>query len=131
MSQDERREKLESQEPSWLSSDEVFVFGGRPEPVPGSSEDHAMSDWYRNLIPRKKEEVKADWNRIVRQIQELLQDVALPPSDFQLDEVTFELGFNAQGKIVFIAEGGIEATLSMNFKRASTSEASATGTILS
>jgi hypothetical protein len=103
--------------PSWLFNDDYIVFGGRPRPVPGSSEDHALADWFGGLIPRKKEEVKEDWHRVMGQIQELLQDVSLVPANFQLDEVEFQLGFSAQGKIVFVAEAGVDATVSVTFKR--------------
>jgi hypothetical protein len=51
------------------------------------------------------------------QIQEILQDVTLVPANFQLDEVVFELGFSAQGKIVFVAEAGVDATVSVTFRR--------------
>jgi hypothetical protein len=114
---DEQHPRPTAELPSWLSSNDYIVFGGRPRPVPGSSEDHALADWFEGLIPRKKEEVKQDWHRVMGQIQELLQDVSLVPANFQLDEVVFELGFSAQGKIVFVAEAGVDATVSVTFKR--------------
>ena len=113
----EQQPRPSTELPSWLSSDDYIVFGGRPRPVPGSSEDHALTDWFGGLVPRKKEEVKQDWHRVIGQIQELLQDVSLVPANFQLDEVVFELGFSAQGKIVFVAEAGVDATVSVTFKR--------------
>jgi hypothetical protein len=40
--------------------------------------------------------------------------------DFELSEVQFQLGFSAQGTIVFIAEAGINATISATFTRKAT-----------
>jgi hypothetical protein len=37
--------------------------------------------------------------------------------NFQLDEIKVALGFSATGKLAFIAEAGVEASIEVTFKR--------------
>lgn len=39
--------------------------------------------------------------------------------DYDLDEITFELGFSGEGKIVFVAKAGVTTSISAKFKRRS------------
>ena len=41
----------------------------------------------------------------------------LQAGPYALEDVTFELGFSAEGKIVFVAQAGITTTISVTFKR--------------
>jgi hypothetical protein len=104
-------------EQEWLEDPEFLVFAGEAQLPLGASEEHALGGGIGNLLPKRKEEVKADWDRTVDQIRSLLSGVALDAAPYVLDEVTFELGFSAQGKIVFVAQAGVTATIGLTFKR--------------
>ena len=43
---------------------------------------------------------------------------------YELSEVQFQLGFSAEGIIVFIAQAGVSATISATFKRKEAAEPS-------
>jgi hypothetical protein len=40
-----------------------------------------------------------------------------PVSNYELDEVAFELGFGASGRIVFVAEAELTTSIRATFKR--------------
>lgn len=100
--------------------EEVVLFQGptTSQLTPGEFEQHGLVDMARGLFGRKIEEVKADWKRVSTQVKEMIEATeSAQPSGFGLDSVTISLGFNAKGQLVFIAEAGIEATVSVTFKR--------------
>jgi hypothetical protein len=47
----------------------------------------------------------------------LLDQVSAVTKDYELEEVTFELGFSAEGAIVFVAKAGVTTTISAKFQR--------------
>jgi len=125
----------------WLDDPEVIVFAGggfpsrqpimrtlvandkeflktealdfRPERIlPGEFDDPL-----RGLFGVKKGEVRADWQKVVGQIRSLLDGVSAVTKDYDLDEITFELGFSAEGKIIFVAKAGVTTSISAKFKR--------------
>lgn len=104
-------------EPGWLSDPEIVVFGGKAKPSVGTTTDHGFGDFFRGLVARPMDEVKQDWEKVLGQIQQLLSDTLTLPGPFELSEVGVELGFSAQGKLVFIAEAGVEASFSATFTR--------------
>ena len=98
-----------------LSDPSIVLFQGRTPLKPGEVELHALSD---RLFGRKIEEVKSEWKILSSQLQEMINGFTLnKPNGFSVDEITIELGFSAEGKLAFIAEAGIEASISVSFKR--------------
>lgn len=101
----------------WLHNPDIFVFAG-DQPIPaGAAQRHSISEWMGNLFGRRKEDVEADWERVISQMTFLVDKVSAAAQGYQLEEVTFELGFSAEGEIVFIAKGGVTASISATFKR--------------
>jgi hypothetical protein len=95
----------------------LFIFAGVAPLRSGDVKLHSLKSLGENLFGRKKEQVVADWERIVDQMQSLIDKAALTAKDFDLQEVTFELGFSAEGQIVFVAKAGIQTTIKATFKR--------------
>ena len=96
---------------------EILWFAGEDPPSEGTIQQHSLLDVAGHLFGKKKEDVEAEWRKIVDQISSFI-DTAVPTmKDFTLDEVTFQLGFSAEGHIVFIAKGGVKASISAKFKR--------------
>jgi hypothetical protein len=101
----------------WLTDPDVIVFASeRPLPV-GSSEEHSVSDLARGLLGRRQEEVRADWDKVLNQLRFLLDGASGVVKGYELDEVSFELGFSAQGKVVFVASGEVSTTITATFRR--------------
>jgi hypothetical protein len=117
------RKKVRSQKSSkeatairW-SDPEIIWFAGEERLPEGAIEQHSLSDIAGYIFGRKKEDVEADWTKIVGQISSLISmDVPLI-KEFALDEVTFQLGFSAEGHLVFVAKAGVQTTISAKFKR--------------
>jgi hypothetical protein len=103
--------------PEWVNDPDYIVFAGETPLVPGASAEHGLGDHFKGLFPRSKEQVKADWQQVVGQIRDILDKLPVDQPGFAMEEITFELGFSAQGKVVLIAEAGITATVSVTFKR--------------
>lgn len=106
-------------EPEWVRDPDYLVFLTDPQAplAVGDVEQHGVGDAISKLVGRKKEDVKADWEQVVAQMEYLLEKVSGVTSSYALEEVTFELGFSASGKVGFIAEAGIEGSVSATFKR--------------
>jgi hypothetical protein len=77
----------------------------------------SFSEWPDDVFGLQKKDVKADWQRVVSQIRFVLEGVSATTENYELSEITFELGFSAKGKIVFVAEGGVTTTISAKFTR--------------
>jgi len=104
--------------PDWVDDPDYIVFGGEATLLPGASVEHGMvGDRFRGLFARSKEEVKADWQQVVGQIRDILDKLPTDQPGFAMEEITFELGFSAEGKVLLIAQAGISATVSVTFKR--------------
>jgi hypothetical protein len=78
-----------------------------------------QSDKNGSALVKKVGEVKKDYEAIVTQINFIMADTdaQVKDSGFSLDEVKISLGFSAKGKIAFIAEAGMEASIEISFKR--------------
>lgn len=109
--------KKTTSRPAWLSDADMIVFAGDRELPVGAIEQHGLRDVFGNLFTRTKEEVRADWEQVVGQIRFLLDGVSAVTKDYQLEEITFQLGFSAEGKIVFVAKAGVNTTVSAKFVR--------------
>jgi hypothetical protein len=97
------------------SSDEVlFITGARL--APGEVEIHKGA---AERIVRSLAEVKEDWRRVVQQVAEMISSGTdqVAGRGYRLSEVSVSLGFDARGKLAFIAEAGVEATVSVKFER--------------
>src|SRR5262249_48067448 len=97
---------------------EIVLFQGSHQLAPGEFEQHSLKDLTLGLFGKNLEEVKADWRKVSAQIREMIQATEdVKPTGYGLDSVTISLGFNAKGHLVFIAEAGVQATVSVTFKR--------------
>jgi|SRR5713101_80234 len=72
-----------------------------------------------DIIKRPLDEVKAEWEAVFSKIQELSAsaDKVSKPGGLRLDSISVALGFTAKGKLAFIAEAGIQATVTVTLKR--------------
>jgi hypothetical protein len=70
-------------------------------------------------VTRRLEEVKGDWERIVKQIAEMVSGTQtnVAETGFDLKDLTVGLAFSASGKLGFIAEAGVEASITVTFAR--------------
>lgn len=94
------------------------IFQGSHQLERSELERHGLSDLGGRRFGRKLEDLKGDWERVSHQITEWIEAARVrPPDDFDLDEVSVELGFNAKGQLVFVAEGGVQATVKLTLKR--------------
>lgn len=80
-------------------------------------EVHGLSHIFGSIFGRKKEDVEADWKKVCGQITSIIDNELPVAKDFSLDEVTFDLGFSAEGHILFIAKAGVKTSISVKFTR--------------
>jgi hypothetical protein len=99
-------------DPHWV------VFGGQPSPEPGMAADHALFDPVRKLFTRNVEDVRTDFVKVSDQVDKLVNALQKKAGAYALEEVTVELGFSASGRLVFVAEAGVTATISVTYRRA-------------
>jgi hypothetical protein len=104
-------------ETSWMLDPNIIVFGGAPDLPPGVAEQHGLKDFAENLFGKSREVVKANWEQVIQQMRYLLAEVDSAAHNYEMSEITFELGFSADGVIVFVAHAGITSTISVTFKR--------------
>jgi hypothetical protein len=98
-----------------LQDPQIVLFQGSTPLQPGEVELHRFRE---RLFGRNLNDVKADWAKISVQLREMLDSFAPQvPRGFALDSVQVSLGFSAQGKLVFIAEAGVEASVTIEFRR--------------
>jgi hypothetical protein len=101
-----------------LDDSEIVLFQGEKHFEPGQVELHSLSDLTGKLFGRKLEDVKADWRKVSLQVKEMMESVvAQVPKGFTFETVEVSLGFSAEGKLVFVAEAGVEASVTLTFKR--------------
>lgn len=96
---------------------ELVVFQGEEQLPEGAVARHGLVDATANLFGRKKEAVHDEWGKVLAQMQFLLDQAVSQSKDFSLDEITFQLGFSAEGHFVFVAKAGVQTTISAKFKR--------------
>jgi len=107
-----------------LEDDQVVLFQRGNTPLqPGEVQLHGLKEFASRLFGRSIKDVKTDWEKVSKQVAEMISStVTQAPKGFSLDEVTISLGFSAQGKLVFIAEAGVEASVEIKFKRPNPTE---------
>ena len=94
--------------------DDTIPFKPGSTMRPGDFQPHNFID---DTVYYKLDELKGQWNTLMKKIG----DVVSGPSAFAglaLDEITVKIGFNAKGKLVFIAEAGMDAAFEVSFKKA-------------
>lgn len=101
----------------WLIDPDIMVFESDEIIPEGGYVQHGFTDNLAGLFGRKKEDVKADWVKVQSQIQFLLDGVAATTKGYELDEIEFELGFGAEGSIVFIAKASVTTSFRATFRR--------------
>jgi hypothetical protein len=109
-------------EPAWIRDPDIIVFAGERELPIGAVEQHDIGDVLGDLFGRKKEAVKQDWEQVLGQIRFLLDRVSAAVGDYDMDEITFQLGFSAEGQVVFVAKAGVQTTISATFRKHSGGE---------
>jgi hypothetical protein len=64
-------------------------------------------------------ELKTDWNEMMQSVTVIIEDTERHTKKvgFKLEEIEIGLGFNAKGKLAFIAEAGVEASVSIKFRK--------------
>jgi hypothetical protein len=99
-----------------LDDVQVVTFAGAPPTLePGEFVTHSFKD---KVFGRKLEDVKDDWARLSQQVGEMAGSTApITAAGFQLDSIEVALGFTASGKLAFIAEAGVEATVTLTLSR--------------
>ena len=97
--------------------DVVFVTGSAATLRPG--EVQVQSGTVERVI-RSLGDVKKDWQLVIGQVADMIgsSDGPVAERGFRLTEVEVGLGFDARGKLAFIAEAGVEATVTVKFERA-------------
>jgi hypothetical protein len=106
-----------SNPPEWLTDPDFVVFAGEQPLPPGAAEEHSLGETMGTIFARRSDAVRQDWDRRIGQVRSLLEQMPVDAGDYGLDEVTFALGFSAEGQIVFVAKGGITTTITVTFKR--------------
>jgi hypothetical protein len=97
----------------------IILFQGlKPALKAGSVQLESFGSISDKIFGRTVEDVKADFEKVSRQINQVLATAfSQAPGGLDLDTVEISLGFTAEGKLAFIAQAGVEATVSVTFKK--------------
>lgn len=107
----------EMSQPEWVASEQWLVFiSGRPL-TPGEVDQHGLRDWWADLRGRKLDDVKADFRRVLGQVEHLVSDLPHSIKGYGIEELEVGLAFTAEGQLAFIAKAGVEASVKVQFKR--------------
>ncbi len=70
-------------------------------------------------LSKKAQEIKEDWENVMEELSFIIAETEKSTSinHYALDEIKVSLGFSAKGKIAFIAEAGVEASIEVTFKK--------------
>ncbi len=105
---------------SHAGTDDIVSIIRRNELAPGQFEEHSARG-VGDTIEKSLSALQGEWATVTRQIASIADatDPAVGQAGFELAEISFALGFNAKGKLAFIAEAGVEATVTVTVKRRS------------
>jgi hypothetical protein len=94
----------------------VFVgaAGSVADLLPGEEVDFGR---VADFFGRAKQDVEAEWQAMVGNVQQLLARLTTITGTFALDAVEVELGFSAEGHLGFIAKAGATASVRLKFSR--------------
>jgi hypothetical protein len=97
----------------------ILFQGEKAGPKPGVVELHLFgSDTPGTLFGRSVTDVKKDFEKVSHQISQILENAFTHvPEGLRFESVDIALGFSAHGKLAFIAEAGVEASVTVTFKR--------------
>ncbi|MBX6359892.1 CU044_2847 family protein [Pseudacidobacterium ailaaui] len=98
----------------------IVLFQG-PAPVarPGTVQLHSFGSVMDKVFGRTVQDVKADFDKVSAQLDAILAGAfAKVTSGMKMDEVEISLGFTGEGKLAFIAQAGVEASVKVTFRRA-------------
>jgi len=100
-----------------IAEQEIYFVA--PDVIVPGTHVNLQSGALQKAVTKKVGEIKEDYNAIVSQINFIIEgtDSQIKESGFKLDEIKIGLGFSATGKIAFIAEAGVEASIEITFKR--------------
>jgi hypothetical protein len=97
----------------------VFIIGS--EMAPGrlgeEREYGETADRVKSFFTRPKAAVEQDWRRVVGLLRDLAGEMSATAGEFAMQEVEFQLGFSAKGKLGFIAEAGVTTSVKVKFVR--------------
>lgn len=104
-----------------IESKDMVLFQGPAHPAnPGIMHLTSFGSVLDNIFGKRVDDVKADFDRIAEQMNEILQGAfSKITGDMKMDSVEVSLGFTASGKLAFIAEAGVETSVKVTFKRPS------------
>jgi hypothetical protein len=96
----------------------LFIAGAMTTPPSAPGLDLHKARPVETVV-RTLEEVKEDWKVAVGQVVEMVSatEERVGATGYRLEEVQVSLGFSASGKLAFIAEAGVEASVTIAFKR--------------
>jgi len=102
-------------------TDEITFITRGTQPPAGTVDLHRET--VGKTLTRKLSEVKDDWRIMSTHVIEMISatDTNIGKAGYSLDEVSVSLGFNAKGKLAFIAEAGVESSVTIVFKRGKSS----------
>ncbi|HEV2616687.1 MAG TPA: CU044_2847 family protein [Candidatus Acidoferrales bacterium] len=99
---------------------DIIVFQGeKPVAKAGEVELHLFgSNTPGTLFGRSVGDVKKDFEKVSGQVEQILENAfTRAPKGVRFDSVEISLGFTAKGKLAFIAEAGVQASVTVTFKR--------------
>jgi hypothetical protein len=102
-----------------LDEQNIVVFQG-PKPVakPGTVQLHSFGTVVDKIFGRTVDDVKADFDKVSAQLDAILANAfSKVTAGMTLDTVEISLGFTAEGKLAFIAQAGVEASVTVTFKK--------------
>ncbi|HEX3472081.1 MAG TPA: hypothetical protein VHT28_12940 [Silvibacterium sp.] len=103
-----------------LDQQDIVVFQG-PKPVtrPGTVQLHSFGSVVDKIFGRTVDDVKADFDKVSAQLDAILANAfSKVTAGMTLDSVEISLGFTAEGKLAFIAQAGVEASVTVTFTKA-------------
>ncbi|MGH3758213.1 Pepco domain-containing protein [Actinophytocola sp.] len=95
--------------------DDIAFISAKEALAPGQAADFGA---VRDFFTRKREEVNQDWQRMADQLTEMVSGLTIAAGNLSVQEVEFQLGFSASGKLGFIAEAGVTGSVTVRFARA-------------
>jgi Trypsin-co-occurring domain 1 len=97
----------------------ILFQGEKAVTKAGAVELHLFgSDTPGTLFGRSVSDVKRDFEKVSDQVRQILENAFTKvPEGLRFESVEIFLGFSAQGKLAFIAEAGVEASVAVTFTR--------------
>ena len=97
----------------------VLFQGAKPLSPSGTVQLQSLGgDIVGSMFGRTVKDVKADFDKVSAQVNQVLSTAfSKTPGGLKLDNIEIKLGFSAEGKLSFIAKAGVEATVSITYKK--------------